>query len=106
MFHLDELEEVIMLGNVLAYLQLVEIATPLALQVTRTIQNAVPPDTPGAVKLQYVLSTVQSGLQLVSNLTATADQLTPIVNAAVALHKGVGTQGFAQQAAPAPAQNG
>jgi hypothetical protein len=88
--------------NFLQYLQLLELATPLAIKVTAAVQSSIG-DAPGTAKLQYVLNTVQQGLQVVSGITATADQLTPIVNAAVALHKASATAGFTTAAAPAVA---
>lgn len=81
------------MNQFLAYLQLLRLATPLAVEATKIIQQTVP-NVAGTAKLQYVLSAVQTGLKDVNDLVATADQLTPIVNAAVALHKTIGTEGF------------
>ncbi|WP_019573477.1 hypothetical protein [Curvibacter lanceolatus] len=86
--------------NFFQYLALIKAATPLAIEATKAIQQAVP-NVAGTAKLQFVLSAVQSGLQTVSNVTATVDQLTPIINAAVTLHKAVGTDGFQAAAATA-----
>jgi hypothetical protein len=81
------------MGNLFAYINLIKMAIPLIMEATAAIQAALP-DSPGTAKLQYVLIVVQQGLHLLEGTVANVDQLTPLINAAVAMHKVAGTAGF------------